>query len=209
MSKQAILSKMISAKVHPGFTLAELLIALAILGVITTFSIPKILNAQQNQQFNAVAKEAAGSIAVAYRLYSLNNLVTASTNPTDLTDYLNYAKVEPSGLVDSEQLGTSVDCADASIECLRLHNGAILWHGKSNVDFGGTTNLNAMYLLVDPDGKYSGSVTGPGKSIKFYLYRTGRVATWASITPDTVTHEWGSYYTSSPDATRDPPWFSW
>ncbi len=45
------------AKVPRGFTLAELLVSLLILGEIATFSIPKILTAQQNAQKNAVFKE--------------------------------------------------------------------------------------------------------------------------------------------------------
>ncbi|MCE3235867.1 MAG: hypothetical protein K0Q50_2047 [Vampirovibrio sp.] len=192
-----------------GFTLAELLISLAILGEIATFTIPKIIGAQQNGQNNAIAKETVGSVAAAYQLYSISNTVTATTSMSDLISYLNYAKIDTSSIVDSEQGGTSVDCADPSLQCLRLHNGAILWHGKTNVDFGGTTDLNAIYFLVDPDARYSGSTTGNGKSIKFYLYRNGRVATWASISTGTVTHEWGNYYVTNADATRDPPWFSW
>ncbi|MBL8031855.1 MAG: prepilin-type N-terminal cleavage/methylation domain-containing protein [Candidatus Doudnabacteria bacterium] len=45
-----------------GFTLAELLIALVILGVIATFTIPKVLYANQNTKYNAIAKEAMGTI---------------------------------------------------------------------------------------------------------------------------------------------------
>jgi prepilin-type N-terminal cleavage/methylation domain-containing protein len=192
-----------------GFTLAEVLIALAILGEIAAFTIPKIVTSQQLNTYRAIAKEAAGTIAGAYQIYSFKNSVTATTNPGDLVQFINYAAVDTTSTIDSEQGGTSVTCSDTGIQCLRLHNGAILWHGKNNVDFGGTTDLNAIYLLVDPDAKYSGSATGQGKSVKFYLYRTGRVATWASITSGTVTHEWGSYYVSNPDATRDPPWFDW
>lgn len=54
-------------KLNRGFTLAELLIALAILGVIAAFSIPKVLSAQQNQTYNAIAKEAAAT----YQNYKL------------------------------------------------------------------------------------------------------------------------------------------
>ncbi len=43
-------------KPFKGFTLAELLMALAILGVIATFTIPKILGAQQSSSSNAKAK---------------------------------------------------------------------------------------------------------------------------------------------------------
>lgn len=47
---------------QPGFTLAELLIALAILGVIATFTIPKILQAQQNQEKHAIYKETIAAL---------------------------------------------------------------------------------------------------------------------------------------------------
>lgn len=51
-----------SKKLLSGFTLAELLIALAILGVISAFAIPKILSAQQNEKKEAVTRETLGTI---------------------------------------------------------------------------------------------------------------------------------------------------
>jgi prepilin-type N-terminal cleavage/methylation domain-containing protein len=45
-----------------GFTLAELLIALGILGVIATFAIPKILVAQQDTKRKAVLKETMAAL---------------------------------------------------------------------------------------------------------------------------------------------------
>lgn len=45
-----------------GFTLAELLIALTILGVIATFTIPKILSSQQDGKLKAIAKETAAAM---------------------------------------------------------------------------------------------------------------------------------------------------
>lgn len=50
-----------------GFTLAELLIALSILGVIATFTIPKVLQSQQNGKYNTMAKEAIATISQAYQ----------------------------------------------------------------------------------------------------------------------------------------------
>jgi prepilin-type N-terminal cleavage/methylation domain-containing protein len=192
-----------------GFTLAELLICLAILGEISAFTIPKIINSQQNTQSNAIAKEAAGTVSSALLRYQIANSLTNSTNCSNLMPYINYVAQDTSTIIDSESGGTSLDCSTAGTACYRLHNGAMLWNGSTNVDFGGTSTLNAIYFLVDPDGKYSGSTTGPSKSLKIYLYTTGRVATWASITSGTITHEWGSWYTTNPDATRDPSWFSW
>src|SRR5438270_879458 len=80
-----------------GFTLAELLICLVILGEIATFTIPKLINAQQNKQYNTIAKEGIGSISQAYQLYTLNNTVTASTTGGFLTSYFNSVKVDTSG----------------------------------------------------------------------------------------------------------------
>ncbi len=50
-----------------GFTLAELLIALALLGVIATFTIPKVLQANTDAKYNAEAKETIQMIANAYQ----------------------------------------------------------------------------------------------------------------------------------------------
>ena len=50
-------------KQHPGFTLVELLIALAILGTIATFTIPKVLQTQQDGKFKSIGKEAAGFVS--------------------------------------------------------------------------------------------------------------------------------------------------
>ena len=55
-----------------GFTLAELLISLAILGVIATFTIPKILTSQQNSQKAAVTKEVIAMISGAFTAYQQN-----------------------------------------------------------------------------------------------------------------------------------------
>lgn len=74
---------------QPGFTLTELLIAVTILGSIATFTIPKILTAQQNAQKLSASKEAAATVAQAWVLYKLQN----SPGDTDLRvlePYLNY-----------------------------------------------------------------------------------------------------------------------
>lgn len=64
--------------------MAELLIALAILGIIVTFAIPKILSSQQDGSNNAIAKEAAAAISAAFKQHKLNGLVSTSTNAADL-----------------------------------------------------------------------------------------------------------------------------
>ena len=46
-----------------GFTLSELLIALAILGLIATFTIPKVLNSTDTASKQAVFKETLGMLS--------------------------------------------------------------------------------------------------------------------------------------------------
>jgi prepilin-type N-terminal cleavage/methylation domain-containing protein len=82
-----------------GFTLTELLIALSVLGIITTFTLPKLLNSTQDAQKRTVFKEVLSTISqvlyngaisgenkgwnnVIYQLSKYNAVVTCSTNST-------------------------------------------------------------------------------------------------------------------------------
>src|SRR5690349_7432884 len=96
-----------------GFTLAELLISLAILGVIATFTIPKILQAQQNQQYNAVAKEAAGTITQAYQAYKLAGGDSATMNAEAISTYFNYTKLDTASQIDLPNGAGAFTCSGA------------------------------------------------------------------------------------------------
>lgn len=185
-----------------GFTLAELLSALAILGVIATFTIPKVLNASQNGQKVAIAKEIASSISGAYTAYSLNNSPTSSTGIFDLTPYMNYVRIDSSTVIDERPSLTSENCATANRVCLQMHNGATVMY-FTNVSFSGTGALNAVWFLVDPDSSYSGSTTGSGKGTKFWLYYNGRLTSQSGVATGT-TYSLG---VTAPAADAD--WFSW
>ena len=150
-----------------GFTLAELLISLAILGVIATFTIPKILNSSASGQNAAVAKEVASMVSGAFSVYSLNNTLASSTTAGALTQYMNYVSQDTS----STYTGLPACTATAShIMCLKLHNGGVLQYDDRNT-FGGTTSTDALLFNVDPDG--SGSAGGA----TFVLYYNGRLTT--------------------------------
>ncbi|HEY9687333.1 MAG TPA: prepilin-type N-terminal cleavage/methylation domain-containing protein [Coleofasciculaceae cyanobacterium] len=189
-----------------GFTLAELLIALAILGLVATFTIPKVLQNQQDTRSNAIAKEAAGTLSAAYQAYREDNTPTANTTIDDLTPYLNYVKVDTATVVDEIPGSTNFSCSSASLLCLQLHNGAML-ESMKGLKFNGTANNNALWFYVDPDGKYGGSTTGPSKSVLFFLYFNGRVTTWGTALPNTQNNAGGSPYNPTP--AKDPSWFSW
>jgi len=185
-----------------GFTLAELLIALSILGVIATFTIPKILTTQQNSKYNATAHEAASMIAAAYTAYSKDHAPSASTTPGDLTPYMNFVAADSSSTVDAFYEANTHDCA--TYPCLKLHNGGMFSYETGG--FTGTSTTHAIYFYFDPDGRVTdGTTNGPGKSVCFWLYFNGRISSYANITPGTVY----AAGTVNPDPVSDPPWFSW
>ncbi len=172
-----------------GFTLAELLIALAILGVIATFTIPKILAAQQDQSYNAKAKEAAAMVSTAYQKHLLSGQLSTSSSMMSLSQYMNYLSVDTTSTIDTYQTSTTRACTGWT--CLRLHNGAVIRHGGN--PFGTTTG--GVWFDVDPDGQVTdGTTNGPGKAVQFALRYNGRITTLG---------------VQSGDPAVDPPWFSW
>lgn len=191
--------------VYPGFTLAELLIALAILGVIATFTIPKVLNSSQSSEYNSKAKEAAAMVSHALQMHRRAGRLSATTTSHDLTQYLNYIRVVTNGeLVDDVQTYGNIACSTLR-PCIRLHNGGVLLAQETYFD--GEAPNHFIVFNFDPDGHETipGSSGGPGKSVAFLLYYNGRITTYANMYPNSTT-SWG-VYASNPDF--DPPWFSW
>lgn len=185
-----------------GFTLPELLIALSILGVIAAFTIPKVLSTTSSKEKIAVAKEAAAMMKGAYAQYQLQATPTSSTGIQDLTPFYNFSEVVTSGLIDEREGLGSENCATAGRVCLKLHNGATLMY-FTTVSFAGTGTNNAIWFLVDPDSTYSGSTSGEGKAVKFWLYYQGRVTSQGLINTGTT------YSLGVSNPVADAAWFSW
>ena len=188
-----------------GFTLAELLIALLLLGLITAFSIPKVLVASTNAKWNASAKEAASMFSGAYQAYKFSNTVTTGTSISDLLPYMNYVKEDTTSLLDETPTAPwTVDCSDANITCIQMYTGGTLHWDNILGKFDGTSSLDTIRLSFDPDGKTAGS--GTGMSIVFWLYYNGRLRTYGGIEPSTCAE---GVCTFAPTPIRDPSWFSW
>ena len=196
------------SKFHAGFTLAELLICLVILGEIATFTIPKIVTSQQNNSYNAKAKEAIATIAAIYSSYTVKNGYSANLGIGDLTPYMNYIAVDSVSVIDSYygDGGVTLNCNSDSGGCLKLHNGAYIKYWSA-ATFGGTATNNGIPIVLDPDGKVTdGTSTGSGKSIYLFLYYNGRVVDLGNLVPNT---SWSTNSNWQANPAQVPPWFSW
>lgn len=196
-----------SLRMEKGFTLAELLISLAILGVIATFTIPKILSSMQNGQNVSKAKEVAAMISGAYQKAQLDGVITGTTKPSDLTPYFNYISLDTSGtLIDNLPTFASSTC-NSSTPCLKLHNGGVLWLQDIST-FGGTSNLNVIEFRFDPDAsnRTTSTADGPLKAVQFTLYYDGFITTRGVIKTGSVCSS-GSL--GGANASLDPSWFTW
>ena len=172
-----------------GFTLAELLIALLILGQIATFTIPKVLSAQANGRNKAIAKEIIAMTASAHSMAQLNGVLTTSSTYGSLTQYMNYVAVDTSTTIDGLPTGADATfgCNDVLYRCLKLHNGAVLIY-IPNAVFSTTSGF--VPAIIDPDGQ----LTGKRDSLGVILYYNGRTVTYTEYLNNTA-------YT--------PSWFSW
>jgi prepilin-type N-terminal cleavage/methylation domain-containing protein len=190
-----------------GFTLAELLISLAILGVIATFTIPKIITSSQNGQSLAKAKEAAAMIAGAYQQAQQAGIVTSTTKPSDLTPYMNYVSLTTSASVLVDNPGSTAGtlaCGPAQ-PCIRLHSGATILL-QDGCAFSNSSNLTFMQIWFDPDGQVLGPAgDGPSKSVLFDIYSDGFLTTRDKLKTNSVC----SGTTYGPTSGQDPSWFSW
>lgn len=171
-----------------GFTLAELLMSVLILGIIATFTIPKIISAQRQSNYNAMAKEVSATFSGAYTQYSRSNTVSSATKTTDLTPYLNYLAVDTtsSTVVDDHPTYGSQNC-NSTYTCIKLHNGGVIWF-SSAASFAGTNPAtNFIYVNFDPDPR----TPSAGSGVQFRLYYGGRLTSAASV------------------GEQDPSWFQW
>ena len=177
---------------------------MAILGVIATFTIPKIMTSSQSEQYNAGFKEDIAAIGAAYQQLTLTGNVNSTTKPSDLTPYMNYIKYDTTSQMDN-LWGFAGPASCSSRPCLKMHNGSVimLYNLES---FGGTASSNAILFHIDPDGiNTSGSATnGPGKMVEVELYYSGLISTREQLPVAAVSS--GSTRSALPSG--DPPWLN-
>ena len=194
-----------------GFTLAEILIALAIMATIAVFTIPKMLDSSadsDNENWKRAVKQGVSVVQAAYTQYRLDNRSVPSTfHLNNATQYLDYVRIETALQIDGTPcFGAPISCWAANTYCYRLKNGSVLqWNG--NEGYNGTGSLNAIKWRIDPDGKVTGPAgQDPGKAIVFYTYYvSGKTRDRDNIDPNTT----GGFGTDSPNSACTPNWWSW
>lgn len=131
-----------------GFTLAELLIALVLLGLIATFTIPKILGSSDSGQKQAIFKETLSAIQLAFNQAALNGELRDTLDYDLMKEYLNHVQACP--------VRCDSNCSDPAQDKndepgLLLHNGATIC-GFNQTFSANNPNENVTVDWNGPDG---------------------------------------------------------
>jgi type II secretory pathway pseudopilin PulG len=148
---------------------------LAILGVIASFTIPKVLESSTSAKYTACAKEAASMVSGAYSSFKTDVGAASTTTAGAFTSFMNYVATSTTNNNATVPSGeTAIDNCSTNITCLLMHNGGTLAYHNS-ASFGGTATTNAIYFNFDPDS--TGSAAG---GVTFVQYFDKRITTYAN-----------------------------
>lgn len=162
-----------------GFTLAEVLITLGIIGVVCAMTIPTLMNNIQDEQFKAAYKKAYSTASQAWlNAYTNGSLTLCSqwnddASHTCNTDNFNAFKNE---------IKVSLDCSNNPTNCWNM-SGEKAWQGNypaSNapafIDVSGVawakmlSGSSAGEVLVDTNGNKPPNQYGRDRAILVFLY---------------------------------------
>lgn len=159
---------------NTGFSLAELLIALALLGTITAFTIPKVLSVQTLEKKRTVLKETIASLAdITYQASLEGGFTSNAASKAYFKTHLNYVKIcETDPGAEGCWVGGDASNADAYL----LHNGAALysinggtagesiwidWDGNAGLNTSGTDRM-FVYACTHASNSCSSTIGGTG-----------------------------------------------
>ncbi len=166
-----------------GFSLTELLVGVLLLGVIASFTIPKVLTNQKNQQRNSFTKEAMVTLTDMMAVYK--GALKTSTGMEQLRQGLNAHRTTEAKFIEGN--ANLLNCSMPQFACLQLPNGTAMGYTLPS-RFGGTKPNNAILIYFDPDGLSNSHVgIGPYDGVNLYLYTDGivRVGGTNSLRPNT------------------------
>ncbi len=159
----------IIANFHPrrlsrGFTLAELLISVAILGVIATFTLSKILPRSSNNQKIAIFKESISTLSAVTQKGMMDGVLNQKPNATVYTTYfqanLNALKNCSTNPVTQGCWAATAPGAGSYNYASVLPNGASILYLGAGVDDAATSQNGAGYVYLDYNGLDNPNVEG-------------------------------------------------
>ncbi len=173
---------------NAGFSLLEVLIALAIMGVVTTAILRAYITQHQNymvqddvrtvqQSARAAIDELTKQIRMAgYGVaVQMDPIIAANTNPDTITimyqteDCDSYLSVDMASVVSDIQCATAVDCFDAGdwIYIFEPDSGGGEWFELSNVQTGAQLLQHGAHPLSRPYG--ADAIVLKMYQVKFYI----------------------------------------
>jgi prepilin-type N-terminal cleavage/methylation domain-containing protein len=138
-----------------GFTLSELLIALGLLGLISVFTVPKVLQSSQQSAIRANLKEAMAAFNEATFQGVLNGRIRSGYNASYVLGQLNAAKLCPTQ-ANSQGCYTVVPTGSTSTEY--NEKGIVLPSGAVIVGLTDTTGDDSFW--IDGNGESAPNVVG-------------------------------------------------
>jgi|GEM_PF-984161 len=206
---------MIRTKKNPGFSMMELLITLALLGVLAAFTVPQLFmtsSINANAKYTKTAHDVALMVSTAYERYKVANqgVVSPDAQFSDLVGYMNYVKLDTSNstIIDEPPTGmwrsaTRRTCGPQYVGthyCYFLHNGAVIWYVNLYY-FKSSNSTNAIWFNLDPDG------SGPAEALQLWLTYNGYVYTVKNL-PTTMTMGYIFSTSTQSPTTQDASWFN-
>ena len=144
--------RMLYSRTTRGFSLAELLLALLILGSIATFTIPKVITASNNSKKHAIIKESIATLNEVTYLGVITIELQPNTVDSYYTSKINAVKACPNDAVAEGCWLASVPSALASD---RTEPGVVMHNGSWIAGFESFSD-NIEHITMDWNG-----ATGP------------------------------------------------
>lgn len=159
-----------------GFSLAELLIAMGILGSITTFTIPKVLIAVNDSQKTGIVKEAIAALSELTYMGMLSGQVSSVSTATNyIKNNMNYVKWCDDITTDGCRTVPTADAGHSNKPGFTLANGAIVYlsfYTSSSIlqlDFIIDWNNNDLPNVISTNGDtiyVKGNFTGTARTLQ-------------------------------------------